>query len=553
MEDVKENNKKEIAEKREEREKEDKVSEDLKLVIDMAKIQCTLCTNPQGILKVNFDTPTTQDKLTATVVEKDMRSLIFMGTCTKSPNSAAPCASVMQLGEWKDVGTLKVQDKFPLLKKSTIPCNYGGSTIEITDSGQRSEPTQLPAGAPLPKKTDEEYKCTYCDDEITLEQIKYVITGETDGKLAEEENVKEILTLLNKYRKDYKLDTCLRKAHFIAQVGAESKFKNTTEGSSYSPDALSIFNSDKVRFRSGVLIDDTVLSSLSSKLTELFKIVDKDGKEIAKTNEQLKTILKDQKVVVDEKEIYARFAGVPDPADKKKKLPKLLKEVVKADKTVDYKIFLKIHSAFGMETLSRAYASRYENEDELSRDGWKFRGRGLKQITFKANYKSFTNFRNKYPFPDDTTGKIDFTVTEDAAKLTGTFDKLAANLLYGVQSALWYWIEGNGKVYANADSDNVIGATKAINGGYNGLENRDNYTKNARQESGLNVFNHYKQMHENGTETEKATVIKLLKFLVKDNKKADGIKKNGKTVIVNTKDTNAQPLLDELDKPVQKK
>ncbi|MBC8643186.1 hypothetical protein H9W95_00890 [Flavobacterium lindanitolerans] len=83
----------------------------------MAKIQCTLCTNPQGILKVNFDTPTTRDKLTATVVEKDMRSLIFMGTCIKSPNSAAPCASVMQLGDWKDVGTLKVQDQFPLLKK----------------------------------------------------------------------------------------------------------------------------------------------------------------------------------------------------------------------------------------------------------------------------------------------------------------------------------------------------------------------------------------------------------------------------------------------------
>ena len=151
MENVKENNNKTIAEKRDEREKEDKIAEDLKLVIDMAKIECKLCTNPQGILKVNLDTPTTQDKLTATVVEKDMKSLIFMGTCMKSPNSAAPCATVMQTGEWADAGTLQVQDQLPILKRSTISCNYGGSTIEITDSGQRSEPTTIDTnGAPLP-------------------------------------------------------------------------------------------------------------------------------------------------------------------------------------------------------------------------------------------------------------------------------------------------------------------------------------------------------------------------------------------------------------------
>jgi hypothetical protein len=155
MKNIKENNRKKMSEKREEREKKDKVSEGLKLVIDMAKIKCNLCTNPQGILKVNFDAPTTQDKLTATVVEKDMKSLIFMGTCLKSPNSAAPCASVMKLGEWQDVGTLKVQDQFPLLGKSTIPCMYGGSTIEITDCGQRSEPASIDAkGAPVPKEEE---------------------------------------------------------------------------------------------------------------------------------------------------------------------------------------------------------------------------------------------------------------------------------------------------------------------------------------------------------------------------------------------------------------
>ncbi|KFF02604.1 DUF4280 domain-containing protein [Flavobacterium reichenbachii] len=135
------NRKKEAAKKDE---KEEKASDDLKMVIDGAKLQCSLCTNPAGKLKVNFDTPTTQDKKTATVKEKDMKSLIFMGNCKKSPQSSSPCASVMQLGNWKNVGTSKVQEQFPLLLKSTIKCNYGGVDIKITDCGQRSEPEDIP-------------------------------------------------------------------------------------------------------------------------------------------------------------------------------------------------------------------------------------------------------------------------------------------------------------------------------------------------------------------------------------------------------------------------
>ncbi|AWG24089.1 DUF4280 domain-containing protein [Flavobacterium kingsejongi] len=151
MEAIKENNKQDIAAKKEERNEEEAVAEGLKLVIDQAKIKCDFCVNPEGVLKVNFDTPTTQDKKTATVVEKDMKSLIFTGNCKKSPNMALPCASVMQLGEWQNTGTLLVQDKSPLLKQSTIPCLYGGSTIEITDSGQRSVPSNVTtAAAPIP-------------------------------------------------------------------------------------------------------------------------------------------------------------------------------------------------------------------------------------------------------------------------------------------------------------------------------------------------------------------------------------------------------------------
>lgn len=141
--------------KRKEREEKEDAEDGLKFVIDGAKLKCDLCTVPAGDLKVNFDTPTIQDKKVATVVEKDMKSLIFKGNCKKSPNSSSPCASVMKLADWKDIGTVYFQDQFPLLLKSTIKCEYGGVEIKITDSAQRNEIEKIDTtGAPVPENKE---------------------------------------------------------------------------------------------------------------------------------------------------------------------------------------------------------------------------------------------------------------------------------------------------------------------------------------------------------------------------------------------------------------
>ncbi|UTN02198.1 DUF4280 domain-containing protein [Flavobacterium bizetiae] len=159
-----------------EREKEEKAADDLKLVIDTAKLQCDLCTNPIGDLKVNFRTPTIQGKKTATVKEKDMKSLIFKGNCKKSPQSSSPCASVMQLGDWKDIGNMKVQGQFPLLLKSTIKCNYGGTDIKIIDCAQRNEPSDIYA---MPMKAEKEkqilnvtWMCAKMEENINAARVK---------------------------------------------------------------------------------------------------------------------------------------------------------------------------------------------------------------------------------------------------------------------------------------------------------------------------------------------------------------------------------------------
>lgn len=131
-------NSQKMAAKREERESQEKSLDDVKLVIDGAKLQCTLCSNPTGTLKVMYLTPTIDDKMIATVKDKSKLNLLFTGTCMKSPNASSPCAAVIQPDQWQDTGLLLVQDESPLLLKSTIMCIYGGVQIKITDCGQRN-------------------------------------------------------------------------------------------------------------------------------------------------------------------------------------------------------------------------------------------------------------------------------------------------------------------------------------------------------------------------------------------------------------------------------
>lgn len=98
---------------------------------------------------------------------------------------------------------------------------------------------------------------------------------------------------------------------------------------------------------------------------------------------------------------------------------------------------------------NRVYANRMGNGDEASGDGFRYRGRGLIQITGKNNYQSFA---------DSVESNIN--VIPDYLE---TFEG-------AVQSACWFW-ESN-KLNQFADSSDIVGLSKAINGGLNGLDRR---------------------------------------------------------------------------------
>jgi putative chitinase len=82
-------------------------------------------------------------------------------------------------------------------------------------------------------------------------------------------------------------------------------------------------------------------------------------------------------------------------------------------------------------------------------DGWRFRGRGLKQLTGRDNY---TRFAKDY----------DMTAEEAAVWVETKEGALA--------SALWFW--NTNKLNSIADTGNVAALTKKINGGDIGLADR---------------------------------------------------------------------------------
>lgn len=107
---------------------------------------------------------------------------------------------------------------------------------------------------------------------------------------------------------------------------------------------------------------------------------------------------------------------------------------------------------------NKVYANRMGNGDEASGEGWKFRGRGLIQVTGKTNYTACGQFL-----------KIDLTQTPEYLE----------TLPGAVDSAVWFWQLHNLNQYADLDDIKTI--TKKINGGYNGLEERTKYYEEAKK------------------------------------------------------------------------
>ena len=103
------------------------------------------------------------------------------------------------------------------------------------------------------------------------------------------------------------------------------------------------------------------------------------------------------------------------------------------------------------------YASRMGNNGEFSGDGYKYRGRGMIQLTGKDGYRFFTNKHNEMN-PDD---KRDFVEQPEL---------VISDIEYGVESAFSFWVSKGLNKTARALS--VQEVTQIVNGGQNGYSDR---------------------------------------------------------------------------------
>ena len=96
---------------------------------------------------------------------------------------------------------------------------------------------------------------------------------------------------------------------------------------------------------------------------------------------------------------------------------------------------------------NKVYSGRMGNTDEG--DGWKYRGRGLIQLTGKDNYRLASDALGV-----DFVANPDLVLTKENAALT----------------AAWYWNKRG--LNKEADAKDFTGMTKKINGGTIGLADR---------------------------------------------------------------------------------
>jgi putative chitinase len=105
------------------------------------------------------------------------------------------------------------------------------------------------------------------------------------------------------------------------------------------------------------------------------------------------------------------------------------------------------------------YANKMGNGNEASKEGYKYRGRGYIQLTGKSNYEDFKKF-----IGDDVVANPDLVATKYPLASAGYF-------FNNIKKTLWAACD------KGATDDDVKAVTKIVNGGDNGLADRQKLFK----------------------------------------------------------------------------
>ncbi|PWN68978.1 hypothetical protein C1631_012975 [Chryseobacterium phosphatilyticum] len=428
-------NKQKMEEMRAENEEKDKKEEGLLLAIDGAKIKFNAHT---GTFKVLNDVPTTQDKLTGTIVEKQIPNFIFDdGFILTQPT------------EWQNFGTVKVQDNKVLLKQSFLP-GIGAipgtppetGKVEFVNSGQVNVPESIDAkGAPIPNKVEvlkkfiihfrrnASYKGEFGFDWMRDEYI-YPMTavGSTNKELSldpaqlkTEYKTTDVLNPVSPYGKDYycsflnlmlnqevELDIEVEELEALAADATEIIFESSSPDLTINPSNIPlstlIAGGKKNKPLGGTTSRDYYLAANQVKV--------KCNKALIK-NEQIK--------------VFAKFKDAASGAEDKKEVGKMM--VMKNSDQSKYTInvyviksYLKNHTSFGLSTVDTEFnkiggltgLEKYLNENSLNQGLIQIKVLPLPDWVFTEQTLVNTSDTRNTPYTGMITNKV--TMLMDDAK-----------------------------------------------------------------------------------------------------------------------------------------
>ncbi|WP_337014800.1 glycoside hydrolase family 19 protein [Leclercia sp. AS011] len=162
------------------------------------------------------------------------------------------------------------------------------------------------------------------------------------------------------------------------------------------------------------------------------------------------------------------FYGITGPYHKAHFLSQCLHESAHLDTTLEF--------GSGENYDPGRHKDAIKNGNTAVGDGPKYKGRGLIQLTWKNNYKRFSTFSGVNCLADS--------------------DLIASDMSNAIKASCWYWrnngtihtkysAKGDINVLIDNERDNVQLITLAVNGGGNGLSEREGYFSAIKKEWGL--------------------------------------------------------------------
>ena len=247
----------------------------------------------------------------------------------------------------------------------------------------------------------EKNKCPRCEQDITLDEIKRICVDKKGNCLIKDTTmIAAALPYLNQYRKKVGINTCVSKAHFLAQIAQETKFYQLQEQFKYS-------NPERMR---GIF-----------------------------------------------KSYFETFGSLSAQQKEAKRLSDLSK---------DSNNWPKVANAIYGPT--HPLGKNHTNKG----DGWRYSGKGFKQITWKDNYDKIEKYYNQYMKLKDEKN-ISWVSGDNSYKL-----KVSAK--DAITSALAYWGAWGINHIAKENSEKCVReVTAKINTKLEGLNERIRYFNKA--------------------------------------------------------------------------